>query len=310
MGHRFVCEKLAGVLLAALAFTASPSARAGTLAAAPLGAVVSTGNTTIGNTAAPTGTTVFAGDKVVSEDPALINLNSGSRVEMTKATASFDRNGGTLVMQVDEGLLRFSFNKGEQVQIEAGDYVFTAVGDSGNTGEMGMNRRGQIAMNVLKGAFEVLDTASGKRSELSVSTSFAAMDMTGKGRIAGQTLQDDFLSLEPDSLKGQCVVAGSEAYAISGNTKDTITVNGKWKLKAGEYTYQVVACTQEALTRAGASTEAAKAAVVTSVFGVPPATKTSHTMRNVAIVAGVGGAVAVPVAIKAMGNNEKSPSSR
>ncbi|MEJ2110119.1 MAG: hypothetical protein P8Z37_09445, partial [Acidobacteriota bacterium] len=107
-------------------------------------------------------------------------------------TAHFDHEGEILVLHVDEGLLRFKFNEGDQVRIHAGDYLFTTVGEESHTGELGLNSRGQIAMNVLKGAFEVLDTASGQRSEVSVSTPFAVMDQTGKGVVSGKTIKDNF----------------------------------------------------------------------------------------------------------------------
>ena len=87
-------------------------------------------------------------------------------------------------------------------------------------------------------------------------------------------------------------------------------INGNWGLRTDEYTYQVVACTEEAMVQAGASREAARNAVVTSVFGVQPTPQQSHTARNAAILAGIGGGVVIPVAIKAMGNDEKSQSSR
>lgn len=313
MSHRPAWMKLTGILISVpLLFVAAPFSMAEAVSTGPLGSIVSTGSAVIGSSAAPTGTTIFPGDRIASESPALINLKSGSRIEITKATAHFDRNGDALLLQMDEGLLRFSFKKGEEVQIKAGDYRFTAVGDSGHTGELGMNRRGQIAMNVMEGSFKVMNTANGSRTEASVGTPFAVMDQTGRGQISskGQTVEDTFLSLGPDELKGQCIVAGSEAYAISGNTENTITVNGSWKLKTGEYTYQVVECTEEAMMQAGASREAAKAAVVTSVFGVSPAEGGSHTARNVAIVAGVGAGVAIPLAILATRKDEKSPSSR
>jgi len=312
MNNRSAWAKLPGILLSlALIFTTAPFSLAEASAADPLGSIISTGLTVVGNSAAPTGTTIFAGDRVRSDDPVLISLNSGSRIEMTKATANFDRKGDALVLQVDEGLLRFNFDKEESVEIEAGDYRFMASGDSGPTGELGINHRGQIAMNLMEGSFQALNTTTGKRTEVSIATPFAIMDQTGRGRIVndGKTITDDFLSVDPNSLQGQCVVAGSEAYAISNNSGNLITINGNWDLGSGDYTYQVVECTEEAMVQAGASREAAENAVVASVFGVTPAAQESHVVRNAAIIAGVAGAVVVPLAIKAMGDDEKSPSS-
>lgn len=313
MNRRPVRIQLGGILLSmtVLLYTAPPLLPEA-YDSGPLGSVMSTGETFLGGSAAPAGTTIFAGDQVRSEDPALISLNSGTRIEMTRAAANFDRKGDVFILRADEGLFRFRFENEDHVEIEAGDYRFKAAGNSSATGELGLNRRGQVAMNLTAGSFDVLNTVSGMRSEVSVATPFAAMDQTGRGRIAndGQTVADDLLSAEKDSLKGQCVVIGDEAQAISGNSGNVITVNGNWDKKSGQYTYHVVACTEEALVRAGASLESARKAVIASVFGVPPVAPPSHAARNAAIIAGVGGAAALPLALKAMKKDEKSPSSR
>ena len=310
MVYRTSWIKRAGILLfLPLLFITTPFSGAGTVT--PLGAIVASGYVTIGNNAAPTGTTLFAGDRVTSSDPVLINFDSGSRVEMTGATANFARQGNALVVQVDKGLLRFNFHQGEQVQINAGDYRFTTVSDGENSGELGLNPSGQIAMNVIGGAFEVLNTATGRQTKVTASSPFAVMDQSGQGNVIrnGQLISDSSLKLAPNELRGKCIVTRSEAYAISGNSASEIAINGKWGLGTGKYAYKVVECTEEALISAGASEQAAKDAVVTSVFGVSPAPAASHTARNVAIIAGVGGGVAIPVAIKVL-KEEKSPSSR
>jgi len=313
MNRRPTWTKVCGTLLSTtILFYTAPSLSAEASNSDPLGSILSGGNTFIGSSTAPAGTTIFAGDRVSSEGPALISLADGSRIEMTRATANFDRKGSVFVLQADEGLFRFRFEREDNVEIEASGYLFTADGNSGLAGELGVNRRGQIAMNLMEGTFEVLNTVSGTRAEVSVAAPFAVMDQTGRGRIVnrGETITDDSLSSEPDSLKGQCVVIGDEAYAISGNSGASITVSGNWELKSGEYMYQVVECTEDAMVQAGASREAAKKAVVASVFGVSPVAPASHTARNVAIVAGIGAGVAIPVAIKVMKKDEKSPSSR
>lgn len=299
------------LLLLLLLVTASFS-QAETVAAAPLGSIVASGYATIGNAAAPTGTTIFAGDQVTSKEPALIYFTSGSRIEMTKATANFSRHGKALVVQVDQGLLRFNFNKGEEVQIDAGEYRFTTVSNIGHTGELGLNRSGQIAMNVLDGTFKVLNTATGKQTEVSSNSPFEVMAQSGQGSVSrnGESLTDRSLILKPNELKGKCVVVRSKAYAIKGNSDTDIKINGTWDLKTGKYAYKVVECTEEAMIQAGASEKAAHEAALTSVFGVPPAPEGGHTVRNAAIIAGVGGAIGLPLAIKSLKGDEPSPSSR
>jgi len=304
--------KLTGsLLLLPLLFVTTPFSAAETTVSYPLGAIASSGHATIGNEAASTGTTVFAGDRVTSKDPVLIHFNSGSRIEMTKATANFARQGRALVVQVDKGLLRFNFNKGEQVQIDAGEYRFTTVSEIRNSGELGLNHRGQIAMNIVDGAFNVLNTATGRQTEVTANSPFAVMDQGGQGSVTRNNplLSDRSLTLAPDELKGKCVVAGSEAYAILGNSESEITINGKWDLRTGNYSYKVVECTEETMIRAGASEKAAKEAVVAAVIGVSPVTEISHTVRNAAIIAGVGAGIGIPLAAKML-KEEKSPSSR
>src|SRR3974377_1333597 len=108
----------------------APFSLAETFAAAPLGAIVTPGKVKVGGSVAPTGTTLFAGDQVsASEAPALIQFNGGSRVEMTKAAGTFSRKGNALVVQANQGLLRFNFKRGEEVQINAGRFQFTSVGN-------------------------------------------------------------------------------------------------------------------------------------------------------------------------------------
>lgn len=103
----------------------APFSPAETVAASPLGTIVTNGSVTVGNVTAPTGTTFFAGDKVTSVQPAMIKFDSGSRIEMTKAAATFSREGKTIVVQTDQGLLRFNFKKGETVRINAGKFRFS-----------------------------------------------------------------------------------------------------------------------------------------------------------------------------------------
>ena len=298
------------LLLLLLLFTASFSP-AEIAATAPLGTIVASGDATIGNAAAPAGTTIFAGDQITSKEPALISFISGSRIEMTKATAEFTRNSNALVMDVDQGLIRFSFKKGEGVQINAGEYTFTTAGDIGPAGELGLNHSGQIAMNILEGAFAVLNTATGVQTEVNAEDPFAEAGVSGQGYLSrdGDSLTDLSLFLKPDELKGKCIVVDTSAHAIKGNVAIEIKIIGTWDLKTGNYPYKVVECIEEEMIRAGASEEAANNASVESVFGVPQVTAGSHTARDAAIIAGVDGAVALPLAIISLRGHSPSPTS-
>jgi len=231
-------------------------------AAFPMGAIVTRGTVTVGNSVAPTGTTVFAGDRVVANEPALINFSSGSRVEMTKAAATFSRQGKILLVRADEGFLRFNFLRGEEAEIDAGNYRFASFGNAAHVGELGVNRNGQLVLTVSEGGFDSLNTASGEHAGVLLGSPFMAMDVEGKGTLTkgGKTLTDTTKSFQTDELKGKCVVANGEAYPITANTATTITIKGSWKLDTGTYDYKVVDCTKEALVAAGATAGAAAGA--------------------------------------------------
>ena len=298
------------LLLLLLLFTASFSP-AGIAATAPLGTIVASGDATIGNAAAPAGTTIFAGDQVTSKEPALISFISGSRIEMTKATAKFTRNSNALVMDVDQGLIRFSFKKGEGVQINAGEYTFTTAGDIGPAGELGLNRSGQIAMNVMEGAFAVLNTATGMQTEVNAEDPFTVMGLSGQGHLSrnGDSISDLSLSLKLNELRGKCIVVDTSAHAIRGNTEDRIRILGSWDFETGIYLFKVVECKEEEMVRAGASEEAANKAAAAAVYDLPQVPAESHTVRNAAIIAGVDAAVALPLAIRSLRGHEASPTS-
>jgi len=169
MAYRSVQIKALAIAMSLLAiFAAVPFTAAETIAAAsPLGTIASNGSVTVGNTPAPSGTTIFAGDKITSVQPALINFETGSRIEMTKAAASFSRQGKTTLVQADKGLLRFNFKNGESVQINAGKFQFTEGSDSARVGELGLDGKGRIVMNMTEGRFEALNTETGARTEVS-----------------------------------------------------------------------------------------------------------------------------------------------
>src|SRR5262245_37395031 len=129
MFSRSVGSRVLALALCALTVTATaPFSLAETLLTSPLGSVFTAGRVTIGGSVAPTGTTIFAGDRVSTlESPALINLATGSRIEMAKALATFNREGQTLVVKATTGLLRFNFKKGEAVRLHAGRYTLETV---------------------------------------------------------------------------------------------------------------------------------------------------------------------------------------
>jgi hypothetical protein len=167
MVHRSLRVKTFSLALALLTIAATaPFAPAETVAGAPLGTIITGGSVTVGNVSAPTGTTFFAGDKVASIQPAMINFNGGSRIEMTKAAATFSREGKTIVVQTDQGLLRFNFQKGESVRINAGKFQFAGGNNSSRVGELGVNRNGQLVMTLTEGSFEALNTETGARTEV------------------------------------------------------------------------------------------------------------------------------------------------
>jgi hypothetical protein len=167
---------LVAVLSFSILFITAPFTLAETVAAAPLGSIVTKGSIQIGNSFAPTGTTVFAGDKVASTEPALINFKNGSRIEMTKAAATFNRQGDTLVVKTDQGLLRFNFDKGEKVLIEAGKFQITGSKDSKHAGVLGLNKDGEIAVSLTEGTLMALNVATGVRTEITSSAPMSVLN--------------------------------------------------------------------------------------------------------------------------------------
>jgi hypothetical protein len=168
---------LALVLSISVFCMTAPFTFAGTIAA-PLGKISTRGIVTVDNATAPTGTTIFAGDRVSSNEPALINLTSGSRVEITNAAATLARQGQTLVLNADQGLLRFNFVKGEDVQINAGKFRFAEGKDTNRSGELGLNRNGEIVMNLTEGSFIATNLASGIRTLVNPATPMAVVNPT------------------------------------------------------------------------------------------------------------------------------------
>lgn len=320
--QRSLFTRATAVLLASFILTVTaPFSPAETLATSPLGAMTTSGKVTVGTSVASTGTTIFSGDRVVThEAPALINFSSGSRVEMTKAAATFTRQGGVLAVQASNGLLRFNFEKGENVNIKAGKYSFSSVGNgTAHAGELGLNKNGQVVMALNKGIFAAHDTVTGERTEITPNTPLVMLDQSGQGSVSkgGKTLSDASKSWQMNELKGKCVVSGGEAYVIAGNTGNTLTIKGSWKLNAGSHDYTVTDCTKAALVAAGATAAAAGAAASAGGAAAAGAAAAgagaagAATGATVAIVAAVvAGAVGAGIAIKEATSGDKSPSSR
>jgi hypothetical protein len=273
-----------------MAVATGPFPLAETAAAIPLGTLVTAGNATIGNIAAPTGTTIFTGDTVTSPQPSLINFSSGSRIEMTKASANFAREGKTLVVEASQGLLRFNFLAGEQVKFDAGAYKFTTVGNSGHAGELGMNRGGQVVMTVTEGTLVAVNNASGAKTEVSPSNPLVATVQSGEGTLlnGGHSVTDVAKSFQANELQGKCVVALNEAYPILGNDSNVIAVKGAWKLNSGVYGYKITACTKEAMIAAGASPESIAASAPATVASTASTGTTAGTVAGVVSSIGLG----------------------
>ena len=306
MTRKCLFRKAVALLLSLLTATiTAPFSPAETFAASPLGAIITAGSVSIGGASAPTGTTVFSGDRVATpSSPALINLISGSRIELINAAVTVSRQNGLLSVQASQGLLRFNFKSDDPVEFNTGKYRFRAVGNgTSQVGELALNQRGQLVMNVTQGVFAAENTATGERSEVLAGKPLIIMEQTGQGSVTkgGKTLTDLTKTWQPDELKGKCLVAGTEAYHIVGNTANTITIKGSWKLKTGNYEYKITDCTKEALIAAGASAaaaaSAATAAAAAAAAGAAGAAVGISTAAVVGIVAGTAAAVGVGIGV-------------
>ena len=309
MNRRPVITKVLAIVIsivtAALIVPLSVAERMG---ATPLGIMATQGTVTVGGNVAPTGATVFAGDIIKTTDlPALISFSSGGRVEMTKAVAAFSREGGALIVQPVEGLLRFSFVKGEDVRIQTDRYSFTAIGrDSSHVGELGLNRNGQIVLAMTAGSFATVDNVSQEKKEVSPNQPLEAIELQGKGKIEknGNSLTDSAKAYSQDALKKRCLVAEKEAHAIVANSATVITIKGSWKLNSGDYEYKVADCTKDALLAAGASAASASAAVGAAASigaaagaGAAGAAAGLSTAAVVGIVGGTAAALGVGIGV-------------
>jgi hypothetical protein len=100
-----------------------------------------------------------------------------------------------LVLKAGEGLLRFNFVKGENVRINAGKYTFSSANGSAHIGDLGLNSKGEIILQVTEGVFTTINNATGARTEVSKgyplvdldqAKGAAAMGAAAAGRAAGK----------------------------------------------------------------------------------------------------------------------------
>jgi hypothetical protein len=175
-------KSLAAILSFWTVIMTVPFSSAEVLAASPSDSVVMIKRVAEGNVVTPKGTTFFTGERVASDSLALLDLTGISRIEVTKAAVSFDRQGKTLAMQVEEGSLHFDFFKGDSIQMSAGNHISASANDSTPVGEVGLKSKGQVLGYAGENVFAALNTATGARSE-AYQGHIAVMD-PGKGAAA------------------------------------------------------------------------------------------------------------------------------
>jgi hypothetical protein len=212
----------------------------------PIGKLATSGSVSIGGTSAPTGTVIFSGERITTqESPALITFLKGSRVVMTEDTsASFSRRGTSLEIIADRGVIGFHLLPGEEVSIQAGTYRFTASGlDRILAGELALSSNGEAEMSVSSGNFSVINTATGSRFEVSPSSGDVPGQLWfGKGNLTNgrDTLTDPTKNWQANELKGKRLEVGGEKHKILSNTDTTITIEGAWALATGAYEYGII----------------------------------------------------------------------
>lgn len=251
-----------------------PFSSAEVIGSSPIGRLATSGEALIGGVPVPTGTVVFAGESVATGGaPAVVTFLQGSSVMLTPgAAATFSRVGKTLVVHAEKGIMGFSFTPGEDVDIRAGAYQFTAsTGDRANAGELALAADGRVAVSLSSGGFSVLNTTSGMRSEVTPTEATELLPpQTGKGSLTkgGNTFTDPNAHWYSDSLKGKAIRVGGETHTIVSNTANTITIDGTWTLSTGAYGYSVAAAGAAAAGAAGAGlSAAAKLAIVAAIVG-------------------------------------------
>jgi hypothetical protein len=212
----------------------------------PIGKLATPGSVSIGGTSAPTGTVIFSGERITTqESPALVTFLKGSSVVMSQGTSAvFSRSGTSLEIIADRGVIGFHLLPGEEVSIQAGTYRFTASGlDRILAGELALSSNGEAEMSVSSGNFSVINTATGSRFEVSPSSSDVPSQLWfGKGNLTNgrDTLTDPTKNWQANELKGKRLEVGGEKHKILSNTDTTITIEGAWALATGAYDYGII----------------------------------------------------------------------
>jgi hypothetical protein len=285
-----------------------------TIAIRPLGRLATSGTISVDNILTPTGTVFFSGDHLSADNsPALVSLNSGGSVVLTRgAAATISRKGTALLLQAEKGTIGFHFLPLEEARIEAGHYRFaiSSISEAG-VGELVTGTDGKIAVSLSSGSLSAFDTASGEAFEVSAKTqSETKLQPTGKGILANDanTLSDLTKSWPENSLKNKCIVVRGEAHRIMANKSTSLTVRGTWLLFSGTYEYTITDCTEQALANAEAAIGIEEAIAVPEAAAptVPAASKGMSSGAKAGIAIGVAGGAAAGIAV-AVSNKSKSP---
>jgi hypothetical protein len=236
----------------------SPFSSAEILASSPIGKLATTGSVSIGGVTAPTGTAVFSGDSVsTQESAALITFRAGGRVVLAQhAAATFSQAGERLVVHADKGVIGFNFVPGEDVSIQAGTYEFVASApERAHTGEVTLAENSSVVMSLASGTFSALDTASGARFDVLPESAPEPLpqQQAGKGSLTkgGNTFTDQTANWAADSLKGGTITVNGEKHKIVSNTPMMIKILGTWHLNTGTYGYSVATAAAAAAAAAG-----------------------------------------------------------
>jgi hypothetical protein len=248
-----------------------------------VGTLVTRGEVRVGSSAAPSGTTVFDGDRVYSMGAAaLIRLDGGGTVEMVNAVAALSARGAQLVIKPERGLIRFSVEAGRQIDFHAGRYRFAGSRQSERrVGELGLDGRGRIAMILTSGSFALSREDGAAEATVRPGTPAVILDQFGRGSVVlnGRSLTDRSAQWRPGELRAQCVNVEGLVRRIVENTRYELTIEGSWTIPTGVYDYVIADCGPTDVTVAkvqkprsrgiwiGVGAAAAAAAVIGAVAG-------------------------------------------
>jgi hypothetical protein len=219
----------------------------GSPAAVPaLGTLVTKGEVRVGSSVAPSGTTIFDGDRVSSlRDAALIRLDTGGTIEMVNAVAALSARGTQLVVKPERGLIRFSVEAGRRIDFHAGRYRFASSGRSERrVGELGLDGRGRIAMILTSGSFALSREDGAAEAMVRPGVPVVVMNQFGRGSVVlnGRSLTDRSAQWRPGELRAQCVNIEGLVRRIVENTRYELTIEGSWTIPTGVYDYVIADC--------------------------------------------------------------------